>query len=58
MRLKFSPHQTLQAAARIAHEHGYELRLAWNGKQAVVEAVRPVDKISQYLPAFLRMQGD
>lgn len=54
MKLKFHPHQTLQAAARIANEHGMELRVKWNGKQAVVETVKtePID-----IPMFLKLQA-
>lgn len=54
--LRFLPHMTLQAAARIAAEHGCELRVTWNGKQAVVEAVRI--QRADFIPPFLRPQCD
>lgn len=50
--LRFHPHMTLQAAARIAGQHGYELRVQWDGKQCrviTVKVIAPTD----YVPMFL-----
>lgn len=55
MSLRFHTAMTLQAAARIANDHGCELRITWSGKQAIVEAVPKYDPDS--VPAFLRPQA-
>lgn len=51
--LRFHPHLTLQAAARIANQHGYELRVTWDGKQCVVTTVR-IKLDDDFVPTFCR----
>lgn len=60
MSLRFPPHMTLQAAARIAHEHGYELLVRWDGKHPQVDMirVRPPFQDPGFLPSFLQDPDD
>jgi hypothetical protein len=53
--LRFHPTMTLQAASRIAHEHGLELVVCWNGKQCEVSTIPSRDKWE--LPALLQKQA-
>lgn len=53
--LVFPPDMTLQAAARIARDHGCGLTVAWiDGRCAVATYALPLD---DFIPEFLRPQG-
>lgn len=54
-RLRFHPGMSLMAAARTAHAHGLELKVAWEGDQCVVTTMTPIDKME--VPAFLKQQA-
>ena len=52
--LRFLPHMTLIAAARVADDHGCELRVSWNPFR--VECVRKLDP--DWIPPLLRLQAE
>lgn len=54
-KLRFTPFMTLQAAARIAGEHGLQLTVEWDGTHC---RVTTSPQFPAEVPAFLRRQAD